>query len=159
MARGEMARGETARGVTARDVTAGDVTAWGLMARAGRALSTRVRCGAERERGMVTAELATALPVLVLVTFAATAAVSVGQDQIRCADAAREAARAIARGDSAPAPTLAAAAAGGPVRVLTSAGADITTVQVSRRFQPLSWLPAFTVSESASVDTEGGDGS
>src|SRR6266567_850350 len=52
-----------------------------------------------RDDGMVTAELATALPVLVLLALVAVMIVGLAQARVRCADAAREAARAIARGD------------------------------------------------------------
>jgi TadE-like protein len=51
------------------------------------------------ERGAVTAEVAVALPALVLVTVTLMWLVSVAAAQIRCADAAREAARVLARGD------------------------------------------------------------
>ncbi len=49
--------------------------------------------------GAVTAEIAAALPALVLVVIAAVWTLSLGLMQLRCADAAREAARAVARGD------------------------------------------------------------
>jgi Flp pilus assembly protein TadG len=48
---------------------------------------------------MVTAETAVVLPVLLLVLAAAVAAVTVVGAQLRCVDAAREGARAAARGD------------------------------------------------------------
>ena len=51
------------------------------------------------ERGMVTAETAVVLPVLLLVLAGAVAAVTVVGAQMRCVDAAREAARAAARGE------------------------------------------------------------
>lgn len=49
---------------------------------------------------MVTAETAVVLPVLLLVLAGAVAAVTVVGAQLRCVDAAREGARAAARGDS-----------------------------------------------------------
>lgn len=52
------------------------------------------------ERGMVTAEIAAALPVIVALVVAAVWTVAVGTAQSRCVDAAREAARAMARGES-----------------------------------------------------------
>lgn len=52
-----------------------------------------------RESGMVTTELAVAIPALVLVLVCCLAGVLAGVDQIRCVDAARIAARAAARGD------------------------------------------------------------
>lgn len=109
------------------------------------------------ESGMVTAELATALPVLVLLAFVAVAAVGVGQARVRCADAAREAARTIARGDPDAAPRLVRAAAGHGAIVFNagwgSASGD-TTVTVRLRLLPVSWLPPVTITETAVVATE-----
>ena len=51
------------------------------------------------DRGAVTAELALALPTLLAVTTALVWLLSVGAAQVRTVDAAREAARAVARGD------------------------------------------------------------
>ncbi|HEX6234082.1 MAG TPA: TadE family type IV pilus minor pilin [Jiangellaceae bacterium] len=67
----------------------------------GRALSSdgSVATRAAADRGAVTAEIAAALPALVLVLVAALWTLSLGLMQLRCADAAREAARAAARGD------------------------------------------------------------
>lgn len=48
---------------------------------------------------MVTAELAVAIPTLVLVLFVALSALTTVLDQVRCVDAARATARALARGD------------------------------------------------------------
>ena len=50
---------------------------------------------------MATAEVAVALPALVLLVAAAMTAVSMVTAQLRCVDAAREAARAAARGEGA----------------------------------------------------------
>jgi Flp pilus assembly protein TadG len=54
---------------------------------------------------MVTAETAVVLPVLLLVLAGAVAAVTVVGAQLRCVDAAREGARAAARGDDVAAVT------------------------------------------------------
>ena len=51
----------------------------------------RARVG-RRDRGMVTAELALAVPVVVMVLALGLAAIRVGVDQVRCVDAARLAA-------------------------------------------------------------------
>jgi len=51
------------------------------------------------EQGAVTAELALGLPILVAVTVGLVWLLSVGAAQVRTVDAAREAARAVARGD------------------------------------------------------------
>lgn len=55
---------------------------------------------ARREHGFVTAELAVALPAAVMVLVFAVAVLGLMLDQIRCVDAARAAARAVARGDT-----------------------------------------------------------
>src|SRR5262245_66492847 len=72
------------------------------------------RCGVRHryrsERGMVTAELALTLPALVLVTGLLMWAVAAVSTQMRCVDAARAAARSLARGDSAAAATASARA-------------------------------------------------
>jgi Flp pilus assembly protein TadG len=51
------------------------------------------------ERGAVTAELALVLPMLVAVTVGLVWLLAVGAAQVRTVDAARETARALARGD------------------------------------------------------------
>ncbi len=53
----------------------------------------------QRERGAVTAELALVLPVLVAVTMGLVWFLAVGAAQVRAVDAARETARALARGE------------------------------------------------------------
>lgn len=104
---------------------------------------------------MVTAELAAALPVLVLLAFVGVAAVGVGQARVRCADAAREAARAIARGDPGAAAGLARAAAGDGAGVLsTRSTSGDTVVTVRLRLRPVGWLPPVTVTETAVAATE-----
>ncbi|MHA6762163.1 TadE family type IV pilus minor pilin [Streptacidiphilus sp. PAMC 29251] len=55
--------------------------------------------GAGADRGYVTAETAVVLPVLVLLIGVLVWGVLVGAAQVRCVDAAREGARAAARGD------------------------------------------------------------
>src|SRR5687768_15271391 len=75
-----------------------------------------------REAGMVTAETAVVLPVLLLVLAGAVAAVTVVGAQLRCVDAAREGARAAARGEDVA-----------TVRALTfRAAPDGVTVSVAR---------------------------
>jgi Flp pilus assembly protein TadG len=51
-------------------------------------------------RGAVTAELALVLPLLVAVTIGLVWLLAIGADQLRAIDAARETARALARGDA-----------------------------------------------------------
>jgi Flp pilus assembly protein TadG len=103
---------------------------------------------------MVTAELATALPVLVLLVFVGVAAIGVGQARVRCADAAREAARAVARGDPGSADALARAAAGRPVEVAKSTNGGETTVTIRMQLRPVGWISPVTLTETAVVATE-----
>ena len=85
---------------------------------------TSGRGAAERaEHGTATAELAVALPSLVVVLAVALAAVDLGLDQVRCVDAARLGARLLARGEPRPevlAQVRAAAPAGARVSVTSS---------------------------------------
>lgn len=62
-------------------------------------MSTGWRRRRGRQRGAVTAELVVGLPVLLVVTVGLVWLLAVGAAQIRTVDAAREAARAVARGD------------------------------------------------------------
>ena len=90
---------------------------------------------------MVTAETAVVLPVLLLVLAGAVAAVVVVGAQLRCVDAAREGARAAARGESAATvASLAGQAAPDGARVATATDGDRVTVTVSVRVQPLGPL-------------------
>jgi Tfp pilus assembly protein PilX len=52
------------------------------------------------ESGMVTAELAVVLPTLVVVVVLALGGINAGLAQMRCVDAARDGARALARGET-----------------------------------------------------------
>jgi Flp pilus assembly protein TadG len=94
------------------------------------------------ESGMVTAETAVVLPVLLLVLAGAVAAVTVVGAQLRCVDAAREAARAAARGDSeAQVIAIAGRAAPDGARATVSGSGDEVTVSVSATVAPLGLLP------------------
>ncbi|KQS68619.1 TadE family type IV pilus minor pilin [Modestobacter sp. Leaf380] len=109
---------------------------------------------------MVTAETAVVLPVLLLVLAGAVAAVVVVGAQLRCVDAAREGARAAARGESSALVTSLAGRAGPDGAVVTSTvTGDQVTVTVSARVQPLGPLPvAVTVSATATGLVEPGAG-
>ncbi|MDT4911252.1 MAG: hypothetical protein QOC66_380 [Pseudonocardiales bacterium] len=107
---------------------------------------------------MVTAELAACLPVLVLILAVALTAVSAVGVRVRVQDAAREAARAAARGDQMAARELAARAAPGAVLTITRDSANVVAV-VRGRVHPLGgWLPAVTVTERAvaAIEPQGG---
>ncbi len=120
----------------------------------------RRRVRGDPERGVVTAEIATALPALVVVVIGAVWVVAVGLAQLRCADAAREAARAAARGD-APAVVSSVAEATAPdgATVRVHVEDELVTVEVSTRVPvPLPFgdrVPAPTVRASAAAVTEG----
>ncbi|HJQ44435.1 MAG TPA: TadE family type IV pilus minor pilin [Jatrophihabitantaceae bacterium] len=102
----------------------------------------------------MTAELAAAMPVLTVVVAVAVSAVAVAGARVRVADASREAARAAARDDPGAARALTEQVAPGATLVLERRGAlVVATVRLVVR--PLGgWLPALTVSESATAAAE-----
>ena len=84
---------------------------------------------------MVTAELAVAVPVIVVVLGLGLSAIRLGIDEVRCVDAARLAARALARGDSEGSARALAVSAGPPGAsvVVGITGAEVSaTVSASR---------------------------
>ena len=91
---------------------------------------------------MVTAEAAVVLPVLLLVLAGAVAAVTVVGAQLRCVDAAREGARAAARGEDTALVTALAgqAAPDGATTTVAVAGAAVT-VTVTAEVAPLGPVP------------------
>jgi len=103
---------------------------------------------------MVTAELAVAVPVVVMVLAMGLAAIRVGVDQVRCVDAARLAARALARGDSEASARAVASTAGPPgaVVAVSSGGAEVS-VHVSAARDLAGWR-VVTVSGSATAARE-----
>ncbi|MCW2904709.1 MAG: hypothetical protein JWO67_6974 [Streptosporangiaceae bacterium] len=112
-----------------------------------------------RDRGSATAEIAVALPALVLVTVAAIWGVTVASADVRCVDAVRLGARAAARGEPLPAVrTVVAQAApeGATVGVDRSAGQTRVEVTVAVRAPILSGLPALTLRAHAVAATEPG---
>ncbi len=91
---------------------------------------------------MVTAETAVVLPVLLLVLAGAVAAVTVVGAQLRCVDAAREGARAAARGeDTALVTALAGQAAPDGARTTVAVGGSAVTVTVTAEVAPLGPVP------------------
>ena len=95
-----------------------------------------------RERAMVTAELATIAPFAVAFAFLLLWVVSLGLTQIRIADASREAARMIARGEAvqdAEAVARKHAPDGATVSVDTESGTVTVTVRARSRM-PLPFL-------------------
>ena len=100
---------------------------------------SRRPCRWRADRGSVTAELAAGIPVLVILLAAALTAVSAVSTQLRCVDAAREGARAAARGERDPAGFARRIAPSGATVRLTANG-DLVRVDVSVRAQPLGRL-------------------
>ncbi|MGV1010427.1 MAG: TadE family type IV pilus minor pilin [Dermatophilaceae bacterium] len=105
----------------------------------------------------MTAELAAAMPVIALMAGFAIGVIAVGIDQIRCVDAARVGARALARGDPfgsvtnavrSVAPAGASVALGGDGRTVSA------TVHLVRSL-PGGW-GSFEVAASSSADRESG---
>jgi Flp pilus assembly protein TadG len=82
------------------------------------------------QRGAVTAELALGIPVLVSLTIGLVWLLTIGLAQVRMVDAAREAARAAARGDSASAAVAQGTrvAPGAEVTVSSTDGDVVATV-------------------------------
>lgn len=98
---------------------------------------------------MVTAEVAVALPALVVLLAFALTAVAVISAQLRCVDAAREAARAAARGDGG-ARGYAAATAPRGASIFVSSGPGQVRAVVRAVVRPVgTFLPGFTVSATA----------
>jgi Flp pilus assembly protein TadG len=111
---------------------------------------------AKNDRGYVTAETALLLPILFGIGYALALVVFLAADQIRCADAAWEAARAVARG--APTAQLSDIAAryapsGAHVSSWTDNGS--LTVKVERDQSVASrFLPSIGISATATVPCE-----
>lgn len=109
---------------------------------------------ARTERGAVTAELALGLPVLVAVTLGLVWLLSVGAAQVRTVDAARETARAVARGDDRGAAiAVGERVAPDGVRVVVTAGGDRVVVRAEGHVPGpgglFSFLPGADVSAEA----------
>lgn len=88
------------------------------------------------ERGAVTAEAALAMPVLAAVTLALVWMLGLAVAQVRVTDAAREAARAVARGDPVEEATALARVAAPGAEVQIDAGGERVRVHVVRTVRP-----------------------
>jgi Flp pilus assembly protein TadG len=105
------------------------------------------------ERGAATAELAVALPALLLVLALALGALRLGIDRVRCVDAAQTAARVLARGepvDRARAVALARAPTGASALLVVGA----RTVRVTVRSPPVGVLTAIGVGSAPEGSAE-----
>jgi Flp pilus assembly protein TadG len=92
------------------------------------------------DRGAVTVEAAIALCAFVAVLSLALSAITAVTDQLRCTDAAREAARLVARGDPERAQTAAEEIAPAGARVAIDVAGD--TIQVDVHAEPVGgFLP------------------
>jgi hypothetical protein len=110
------------------------------------------------DSGMVTAELAVALPALVVVMVAALYGVALVTAQLRCEDAAAMAARLAARGETAVtvrSSALSAAPAGAGLSLATSGTTVTATVSVRVSAPGLSGLlPGVSISSRAADDVQ-----
>lgn len=123
-------------------------------------MSPARRAAGDRERGAATAELAMVLPLLVAVTWGLGWLLSLGVAQVRIVDAARETARAAARGD----PVSSAVARGREVApdgtaLVVSTGAQEVRVTASTRVAGpgsalFAWLPSVPLAASAVAVSE-----
>jgi hypothetical protein len=110
------------------------------------------------ERGAVTAETVVVLPLLVAVALAMVWMVTVGLTQMRTTDAAREAARALARGESPARATALARRASPGVDVAIVREGDLVVVRAGQQLLPpqglLGDLPGARVRAEATALVE-----
>jgi Flp pilus assembly protein TadG len=107
-----------------------------------------------RQRGAVTAELAMAVPLLLALTVGLVWLLTLGTAQVRMVDATREAARALARGDSTDAALARAreVAPAGAVLSVSTAADDLVvsgSVEIDGVGGLFDALPAVEVSAEA----------
>lgn len=113
------------------------------------------RLTGQGDRGSITAEFAVAMPAVVLLLMTILTAISAVMTKLECVDAARQAARAEARGESGTAVGERAAPGGAHVTV-TDDGATIKAT-VRAGVPPLGGLvPGLTVSGTAVAEPEPG---
>lgn len=106
------------------------------------------------DRGSVTAELAVALPAVVIVLALCIAGVQVGAAQVRVTSAAADAARALGRGESdATAARIAQGVSGAPVTLAAHRDAEFVCAEVSGT--PGGLLGAITLRASSCAMSEG----
>jgi hypothetical protein len=105
------------------------------------------------ERGSVTAETAVALPVIVVMLLMATWAIGLVVTHIRCLDAARDIARAVARGE--PEDVARRVAPKGSTVQVSRNGDDVTAVVgVSRDWPLFGGAGTVRVEERATLQAE-----
>lgn len=108
------------------------------------------------EQGYVTAETALLLPIIFGIGYALALVVLLAAQQIRCADAAWEAARALARGaPAAQLPGIAARYAPAGAQASSWSDGGALTVEVSREQSVVSrFLPSIRIDATATVPCE-----
>lgn len=107
------------------------------------------------DRGSVTVEMAVGMIAVVLVLLTALTGVSAAVTHLECVDAARQAARAAARGEAGEVVGKRAAPAGATVVVTTDG--DLVRATVRSRTRPLGGLvPRLTLSATAVAQREPG---
>ncbi len=118
-------------------------------------MSRRRRTGTGHDRGSVTAELAVAMPALILLLLFALGAIDAVLARMQCLDAARDAALAQARGADGAAVGRSRAPRGATVTVWVDG--DGAHAQVRLRVAPLGrHLPQVDVAAGATADLEPG---
>ena len=106
------------------------------------------------EAGYVTVELVLSLPIVVMLLMAGMFAISAAQAQIRCGDAARDAALAFARGHEDAQIALEYAPPDASMSV-SQPSADSVQVEVTADVKPAGqWLPSLTVAGTATAAME-----
>jgi hypothetical protein len=108
-----------------------------------------------KDRGSVTAELAACMPVVVLLLLAGLTGLDAVVTKLRCVDAAREGARAAARGESGVSAAMRVAPDGATVSVRVDADTVRVAIRVTTR--PLgAHLPGIAVDAEAVAAMEPG---
>lgn len=121
---------------------------------AGRTKPSRLSC--DRQRGMVTAELAVSILTVLVVSVTLSWGVFLLVMQLRCLDTAAQVARQAARGDTAAVRQAKAQAPAGS-RVTVSTAGSVTRVEVELTARPLAeWLVSVPLRAHAEVATEPG---
>ncbi|WP_125569059.1 TadE family protein [Nocardioides baekrokdamisoli] len=109
-----------------------------------------------RDRGAATAELVTALPLLVVITWAMVWLISLGSTQVQLVDAARETARALARGEPEPV-AIARGRQSGPRGTTITVSREGTTLRVAATVDvpaPLTTFGVLVAHQHAEATTE-----
>lgn len=107
-----------------------------------------------RDAGMVSAELAAAVPAVLLTLVVGVTAVRLGVDEVRCVDAARLAARALARGDSEAAARELAVRSGPAASAVSVLGQGSDVVVVVTAERDVAGLGRITVQGTATAPRE-----